>query len=293
MLNSFSPQFFKRLQQLKINTRKSFLGSRQGMHISHRHGHGLEFADYRPYTPGDDFRHIDWGVYGRTDRIYIRRFRDEQDLNIVFLVDGSASMGFPEGQGKFEFSKNLTLALSYVALSDGDTVTISILGQKNLPKYNGAKSLTKASLELDKITAQGSFHFPTEIKAATARTKLPSRCFLVSDFLFDTEEQFEALQHLLSRNFEVSVIQILSPLELALGHDGKDSLLLVDSETNQEMLLNLDNATKKEYQILLNEHTRLLKDYCEQKGIGYLLVSSAEAIEEFVLNRLPEIGLLK
>ena len=103
----FTPGFFRRLQQLKIKTRRSYLGSRQGSHISKRRGHGLEFSDYRSYVPGDDFRHIDWGVYGRTDRLYVKEFREEQELQVLFLIDTSQSMGFPEAEGKFEFAKDL------------------------------------------------------------------------------------------------------------------------------------------------------------------------------------------
>ena len=112
----FTPEFFRRLQQLKIHSRKTFLGTRQGAHRSGKKGHGLEFADYRPYSPGDDFRHIDWQLYGRTDRLYVRQFREEQDLNINIILDSSHSMAFPrttetENSSKFELGKNIALAL--------------------------------------------------------------------------------------------------------------------------------------------------------------------------------------
>ena len=133
----FTDDFFRRLQSLKIHTRRAFLGSRQGAHSSIRKGHGLEFSDFRPYAKGDDFRHIDWAVYGRTDRLYVRQFREEQDLNVVIAIDTSASMGHPEGEKKFEMAKNLALALSYIALTDGDTISMVLLGQNTLAKYSG------------------------------------------------------------------------------------------------------------------------------------------------------------
>jgi len=101
MIEPFSPSFYRRLQQLKIRTRRSFLGSRQGSHLSPRKGQGLEFSEFRPYTPGDDYRYIDWGVYGRTDRVFIRQYREEQDLNVMVMLDASASMAYPEDEGKF------------------------------------------------------------------------------------------------------------------------------------------------------------------------------------------------
>ena len=94
----FTPSFFRRLQQLKIRTRRALLGSRQGTHLSQRRGQGLEFADYRPYTAGDDYRHIDGGIYGRTHRLYVRELRAEHDLNVLVCLDASLSMAYPPRQ---------------------------------------------------------------------------------------------------------------------------------------------------------------------------------------------------
>ena len=291
MEEPFSPTFFRRLQQLKIRTRRAFLGSRQGAHRSIRKGHGLEFHDFRPYSPGDDFRHIDWGVYGRTDRLYVREFREEQDLNVVLLLDASASMAYPEGEKKFEVARDIALALGYIALTDGDSVTFSALGQKNTPRYSGPRALRRAYKQLAELKPEGQIDILTEVRAAIAAQKIPGKCFFISDFLFESETQIAALDYLRAKNFEISVIQILAPSELTLNPN--QSPVVVDSETGARIELSLDSRSVREHEIQLAQHMDKLEDYCARSAISYALVSSSESISEAVLTRFPQLGILK
>lgn len=291
MSDIFSPSFFRRLQQLKIRTRRTFLGSRQGIHLSQRRGHGLEFSDFRAYAAGDDFRHIDWGVYGRTDRLYVRQFREEQDLNVIVILDTSESMAHPRGERKFDLARELALALGYVALTDGDTVTFSLLGQKNTQKFVGARFLHRASAELSAVSPHGTFSIVNEVRAAVARQKIPGRCFLISDFLMDIEEQFAAIDVLQARNFETSVIQILAPGELRLTASAGE--VLVDSESEAILELAVDSASSREYAMCLAEHVQALEQYCYRAGVPHLLVPSDETVADVVLTRLPQMGILK
>jgi uncharacterized protein (DUF58 family) len=287
----FSPVFFKRLQQLKIRTRRAFLGSRQGAHRSSRKGHGLEFADFRPYAPGDDFRHIDWGVLARTDRVYVREFREEQDLNVVLILDTSASMAHPEGEGKFELARNLALALGYVALTDGDTVTFSLLGQRNSPRFVGARALPQAYTMLNSVQPGGSFDMLTEVRGAVARQRIPGKCFFISDFLVKIEDAVSTLDYLRARNFEIVVVQTLAPSELQLELSPNE--LVVDAETGEEIELNIDGSSAKEYALQLARHVEALEQYCGGASITHLLVSSAQDFSELVLTKFPEAGILK
>ena len=96
--NTFTSEYLKSLELLKLKARRAFLGMREGGHTSIKRGHGIEFADYRKYELGDDLRHIDWGVYARSDRLYLKRFREERDLSLLLLVDGTNSMFVPEAR---------------------------------------------------------------------------------------------------------------------------------------------------------------------------------------------------
>jgi len=291
MQEPFTPQFFRRLQQLKIRTRRAFLGSRQGSHLSTRRGHGLEFSDYRAYAPGDDFRYIDWGAYGRTDRLYVRRFQEEQDLNVMVMLDTSASMAYPEGENKYETARGLALALGYIALSDGDKVVFSLLGQKNTPRYSGAKAISRATTELMSVQPTGTFDFLKEVRAAIARQKIPGKCFIVSDFLFEFQIQSDMLDFVRGKNFDISCIQVLAPSELRLTLDETD--YVVDAETGDEIEISVDDSSAHQYALELASHVEALEKYCAKAGIAHLLISSAESVQDVVLTRLTEVGVLK
>src|SRR6202041_3489348 len=124
----FTPDFLARLEHLRIKTRREFEGLGKGTHLSPRRGSSLEFSDFRHYALGDDFRFIDWGLYGRTDKLYIKLFKEEEDLLTYIFVDASASMGYPAGDRKFESPMLTALALAYVDLASGDRVMLRVLG---------------------------------------------------------------------------------------------------------------------------------------------------------------------
>src|SRR6266481_2465564 len=118
----FTPEFIARLDHLRIRTRREYAGMGKGAHLSPKRGSSLEFSDYRHYSAGDDFRYIDWGMYGRTDKFYIKLFKEEEDLLTYVFLDASASMAFPAADKKFEKAITTALSLAYVALASGDRV---------------------------------------------------------------------------------------------------------------------------------------------------------------------------
>jgi len=297
----FDAAFFRKLQQLKIHTRRTNLGSRQGVHRSQRRGQGLEFADYRLYSPGDDFRHIDWNTYARTDRLYLKQFREEQDLNVVIIIDGSASMDFPVelpsgnqnvGTNKFELAKRLALALGYVAMTAGDSVSFAVLGQKMTSRFRGAAALSRAVKELQPLKASGAPDLPTETRAALSQLKLPGKCFYISDFMVSPKQAISALDIVRLRNFDLSVIQLLAPEELSLDTEGLSTHLL-DAESGEGLELALNNSSRKEYAKLLAAHVHEIEEYCRRTSVAHLLISSADSVEEIIIKKLPAMGLLK
>lgn len=288
----FTPSFFRKLQLLKIQTRRNYLGSRQGSHLSKKRGHGLEFSDYRSYVPGDDYRHIDWGVYGRTDRLYVKEFREEQELQVLFLVDASWSMGYPIGEKKFEQARDIALSLGYVALSDGDTASFAYLGNLISPKYVGVRALSRVWEVSKKVQPNGSIFLDREVRKALGRIRIPGKCFLISDLLVEFDEFARTCEAIAAKNFELSIIHVLSPSELKFKADGS-SALLVDAETGETIDLALTGGLEFEYAKVLSHHLQQIERYCQQHSIRYALVSSDQPLQEVVLNTLPELGLLK
>lgn len=289
MKELLTPSLLKRLEAFQLHTRRSFLGQRQGMHRSLRRGHGLEFDDYRVYTPGDDYRYIDWGVYARTDKLYLRQFREEQDLNVSVLIDSSKSMIY--SQEKFDFSKAIALALGYVALSNGDNVRYCFLGNASAgPKYFGIRSFKQAIKEVEKTSAGGSFEWSMAIRKVMDGQRIPGRCFILSDFLYEKESIIKALDYLRSRSFEISILHIASPAELQIDLTG--NLVVKDSETGEEIEISLDESSKKEYQKKFREHFDFLERYCKKTGITSITISSDEDLSELMLQRFIKQGLL-
>jgi uncharacterized protein (DUF58 family) len=284
-----TPKLLKRLEAFQLHTRRSFLGQRQGIHRSIRRGHGLEFDDYRLYTPGDDYRYIDWGVYARTDKLYLKQFKEEQDLNVSILVDSSKSMLY--SKDKFEFSKAIGLALGYIALSSGDNLRYCFLGSASAsPTYFGIKSFKRAVSDVSSAAASGSFDWSLAIRKVMDRQKIPGRCFIVSDFLYEQESIISALDYLRSRGFEVSLVHLTSPDELNLELTG--NIVVRDAETNEEIELSLDQSSKKEYQKKYREHFDFLNRYCKKTGIISIEVSSVESLSEVVFGKFLKQGLL-
>ena len=289
MKELLTPALLKRLEAFQLHTRRSFLGQRQGMHRSLRRGHGLEFDDYRAYTPGDDYRYIDWGVFARTDKLYLRQFREEQDLNVSIIIDSSASMIHSEQ--KFEFSKAIGLALGYVALSNGDNVRYCFLGSANTsPKYHGIRSFMQAMADVDAIPAQGSFDWGLAIRKVMDGQKIPGRCFILSDLLYEQNSIIKALDYLRSRSFEISILHIASPAELEINLSG--NLLVRDSETNEELEISLDPSSVNEYRKKFREHFDFLDRYCRKTGITSIVISSDENLSEVMFKRFIKQGLL-
>lgn len=291
MLDPFTPRYFRQLQLLHIRTRRAFLGSRQGGHISVRRGLGLEFSDHRPYTAGDDFRHIDWNVYGRTERLYVKQFQQEQDLNVVVLFDSSRSMFFPEGERKIEMSQQLALSLGYVALVEGDSVTLVPLGQLPSPRFTGVRSLERAKLFFQNLKPSPNGSFFDHVRHAVGRQRVSGRCFLISDFLMPLDQQIAALDFLRTRNFEISVLHVLSPSELSPPF--VEGQTCIDAETGEELELTMDAASRRDYLLQLSERIGALERYCNKNAIAHCLIKSTEALSDVVLKRLPAAGILR
>lgn len=287
----FTPQYYRRLQQLTIRTRRAVLGSQQGVHVSARKGQGLEFSEYRPYVPGDEFRYIDWGVLARTDKVFVRQFREEQDLTVMLLVDGTASMGVPEESYKYEYASYLALSIACVALSDGDSVQVAILGGARSPKYRGIRSLSRVKSFLFSHTPSGSVDLPHALRAALATQKHPGAAFFFSDFLYPQAVLESGFDTLRSRNYELSFICVAAPSELRL--ELPDDAILVDSETGEELEVGTDGETARLYALQLAERVGWIERYAHRYGIHHLLVPTSAPLADVVVRDLPQRGILR
>src|SRR5437660_1492477 len=214
----FTPEFIARLEHLRIKTRREYAGLGKGSHLSPRRGSSLEFSDFRHYSLGDDFRYIDWGLYGRTDKLYIKLFKEEEDLLTYIFLDASSSMGFPSNDRKFDAARATALAVAYVALAGGDRVMIRVLGGSGtLPSaafVYGRHRIVEMARQLTALKPAGEVDLAPALAREMVSIRRAGKVFLVSDFLAMVNSVERALGMFTAANMDVSAVQILGGAEL-------------------------------------------------------------------------------
>ena len=292
----FTPQFLSQLETLRLRTRKEFLGSHTGNYSSPRRGTSLEFADYRRYAPGDDLRYLDWGIYARSDRLYIKLFREEVDLFAYLFVDASASMAFPSPKQKFLAASQIAAALSYVVLANHDHVKLHLLGNSFThnasPFYRGRRRITDCIKFITSSIPEGPLELATALAEHLRSLRRPGKAILISDFLMPATSYQQGLNLLRAFNLDIAVIQVLTRQEVDPPFS-YGSLRVVDSETNAEIGFQWDSAARQDYQAKLAQHNSQIRSFCHQSGIHYSLFVTDRELDDFVFATLPAIGLFK
>lgn len=288
-----APELMRRLETLRLEARRRFLGKRKGTHLSPRRGTSLELADYRVYTPGDDPRHIDWGLYSRTHRLYTRLYQEEEDLHVYLYVDASGSMAVPESDGKYRAASQLALALSYAVLSSEDSVRVFRLAgepPESTPFHRGRKRLLEIRDFLDASPPAGGLELPAALAGGLRTVRRPGKAILLSDLLMPAAEIERGLDLLRAANLDVLVVQVLGASELDPRVFGPARL--VDAETGRWRDLRFDEAARSRYLENLDRHTRELQTLCHRAGIQFARYDTSRELRAFVLAELPALGLL-
>lgn len=299
-----------RLDRLDVLSRKVFAGKLQGERRSKQRGQSVEFEDYRLYVPGDDLRHIDWNVFARLDRFFIKIFLEEQDLGVHVALDASASMdaGTPS---KLGFAQRLAMALGYVALVNNNRVSASILTGESLLRLapmRGRRNIERLGRFLiDGVAPRAEeergpwgvvrgVDFSGALRAiASARTG-KGVMVLLSDVLI-REGYEEGLRWLAGGGYDTYLLQILSPGELDPSKEGEGvivgDLRLVDAETGRPAEVTVTADMLKRYRQNVERYTALVRDYCASRGMAYALVPSDTDLPTLLLDYLRRRGLLR
>src|SRR3984957_3197701 len=209
------PQFLARLEQLELVSRKIFRGIMKGERRSKKKGQSVEFADYKNYVIGDDLRHLDWNLYARLDRLFIRLFQEEEDLHFYVLIDNSLSMDFGT-PSKLHCARQIGAALAFIGLCNMDRVVIEAFNEKltqSLPAVRGRKSLWRVLDFLQKLKPAGPSNLRESLKTFTMKSPGKGIVVLLSDMM-DKEGYEDALRYLVARQYDIYVIQVLSQEEL-------------------------------------------------------------------------------
>src|SRR3954447_1543759 len=209
------PQFLARLEQLELVSRKIFLGRMKGERRSKRKGQSVEFADYRNYVVGDDLRFLDWNLYARLDRLFIRLFMEEEDLHFYILLDNSLSMDFGT-PSKLRYAKQVAAALGFIGLVNMDRVVVEAFNDRlvqSLPPARGRRSLWRLLDFLQKIEPAGPSDLRRALRTFSLKCSGKGIVVLLSD-LMDKGGYEDALRYLVARQLNIYVIQVLSQEEI-------------------------------------------------------------------------------
>ncbi|NTV62667.1 MAG: DUF58 domain-containing protein [Oscillochloris sp.] len=284
--------FLRKLDNVSILTRRAMAGEIQGERRSPRRGASVEFADFRPYATGDDIRQIDWNLYARAERFYLKLFVAEEELSVHLLVDISASMDWGE-PNKLRYARQLAGAFGYIALSNLDRVTVSAFGAgpspQALPSVRGKRGAVPLFRFLQRLAADGggSLEKVCRTYAQTART--PGPLLLCSDLLDPGWK--EALRALSSRPFEVTVMHTLAPQEIAPELDG--DFMLTDPEGGASVEISADLGLIQRYRENLANWRHEIESYCSGHGMNYIPVDTSVSLEDFVMSQLRKRNVLR
>jgi uncharacterized protein (DUF58 family) len=287
----FDSAFLRKLDRLALVTRRAMLGDVQGERRSPRRGSSVEFSDFRPYTPGDDIRQIDWNLYARLERVFLKLFVAEEELTVHLLVDCTASMDWGE-PNKFLYARRVAGAFGYVALTSLDRVTITAFGaQRQLPGVRGKAGALPLFNFLQRLPAgtgalDGALLATCRRYAQTARNAGP--LVLCTDLLDPGWE--EALRALMTRPFEITLVHVLAPQELRPELDGDFRLL--DAEGGAPVEITADLETLRRYETNLRTWQSEIETFCNGRGITYIPADTAVPVEDFILSQMRKRGVV-
>ena len=286
------PDFLARLEQLELVSKKIFLGRLKGERRSKRKGQSVEFADYRNYVIGDDLRFLDWNLFARLDRLFIRLFMEEEDLHFYILLDNSLSMDFGS-PSKLRYAKQVAAALGFIGLVNMDRVVIEAFNDRltqSLPAVRGRRSLWRMMDFLQQIEPAGPSDLKKALRTFSLKCSGKGIVVLLSDFM-DKGGYEEALRYLLARQMDIYVIQILSHEEIEPEVVG--DLQLVDIEDEDIAEITVSAPLLKRYKQNLAAFRGALSEFCTRRGVSYLFTSNQVPFDRLVLTYLRQRGLVK
>jgi uncharacterized protein (DUF58 family) len=291
----FDDDFLETLAYLNIIARKILSGQLKAERRSRQKGVSVEFADHRPYAPGDDFRFIDWSVYFRTDHLFLKLFEEEEDLHIYLLLDCSASMGFGDPD-KFIYARRLAATIGYLGLASMDRIHV-IPFVDSVPasaaetlRIRGKGKVFQLLHFLDACTSGGATDLQSTLQHFSASKRKRGMAILISD-LYDKDGVIPGLNALRYQKFDPYVIHLVSPQEMAPELLG--DLRLIDGETGRVRDVTLTEGLLKKYRQTFTEYGDRMEKFCRSRGMGYARCVTSTPFQDTVVHMLRRGKLLQ
>lgn len=286
----------RKLNQLTLLSARVRSGVLKGERRSSRRGSSVEFADYRDYTPGDDLRRLDWNIYARLERPFIKLLEEEEDLAVHLLLDGSKSMDWPPEADspthKFRYAQRLAAGLGVIALAAGDALTVGLLqnGQvaATFGPARGQTALPRLFDFLETLQPQGETRLEAALQAYFLTPRRPGLVVLISD-LFDPNHQ--AALRALRRHPQSVLLHLLSPDELEPPLSG--DLQLLDIETGNSQDVSLDGGLRALYRQRIQDWRAAIQTACRQQGTRCLALLTERPWDEILLLEMRKAGVVK
>ncbi len=316
MANLLTPDLLRRLEQFQLLAQRRAKSSAKGERRSRARGQSVEFADYRNYVAGDDFRYLDWNLYGRLERLFLKLYEEERELPVRIFLDASESMTFGEPR-KFDFARQVAAAIGYIALCGFDRVSVypfpnvdhgtrnaeaveaanleprastaELAARAGLRSVRGKKSAMQFFQNLSALNAGGPANFNDALRRGAVESRVAGVAVVLSDFL-DPAGYESGLTALVARGFQVDAVQILAPDELAPATYG--DLRLVDSESGALQEVTFGRFRLKSYQQTVQNYVQRLREFCTTRGANFFMASSDTDLEDLLLKRLRKAEVL-
>jgi uncharacterized protein (DUF58 family) len=274
------PAALMRIRNLELRAKVVVEGFWNGLHRSPYHGFSVEFTEYRPYSPGDDPRYLDWKLYARSDRFYIKKFEDETNLRCYLLMDHSRSMSFGSlGYTKSEYAATLAATLAYFLNLQGDAVGLLSFDQKvrdYIPARNRPGQLRQIMLTLEKATDGTSTSLEAPLESLLEIVRKRGMVVLISDLLAPLETLEKKLLALRWSGHEIVLFQVVDPAETTFNFE--QGTLFQDLESGRELYIE-PSAVRESYLRQWTEHRASVEKICRTLGIEFLPVSSDMPME--------------
>ena len=290
-------EFFSRLEALSLNLKSNLSGYFGGKHLVSSYGQTVEFSDFREYQLGDDIRRIDWNLYSRFEKYFLKLFTDERQMQIQIFLDCSASMGKDNPQ-KAGYALATAAALGFLSVQNMDKVSFYIMrGNKAENPYGtliGKNAFFGAMSDLEKVEFVDDTDIEACVKSCTDTSARNGLTVIISDFLTESDWK-KAVDYLCYKKRQVLLAQVLTPEELDPSYDGRVNLIDVESPDlmdNRNMKMRITRSMQKAYQEALRDFKEDIKTFCSKRGVDYISISTDTPVERVLFNELLKTGIM-
>lgn len=290
-------KFFSRLETLSLNLRSNLAGYFGGKHLVNTYGQTVEFADFREYQLGDDIRRIDWNLYSRFEKYFLKLFTDERQMQIQIFLDCSASMG-KDNPKKSAYAMAFAAALGFLAVHNMDKVSFHLMkGNRSENPFGtiiGKTPYFRAIGEMEKM----EFVEDTDIESCVTSCQDTGTnnglSVIISDFFTESNWK-KAVDYLCYKKRQVLLVQIMTPEEIDPTYDGRVQLIDSESEDlmdSRNMRMKITRSMQKAYEEAMNDFREDIKSFCSKRGVEYISVSTDAPIEKVLFEELLKVGIM-